>query len=86
VKERRRGPIGRATGIAEGVAAAVRRYQRGREPRALLYAIGGGGRLVRPSAPGYDRLMDAAERMIALVDLPVEDPVARPDDPSPASQ
>jgi hypothetical protein len=81
VRERRRGPIGRATGIAEGVAAAVRRYQRGREPRALLYAAGGSGRLVRPSAAGYDELMDAAERMTTLVALPPEDPAAPDDEP-----
>jgi hypothetical protein len=79
VKQRRRGPIGAATGLAEGVAAAVRRYQRGREPRVLLYGGDGIGRLERPTAPGYERLRAAVERMVSIVALPLDDPFA-PDD------
>jgi hypothetical protein len=37
MRERRKGPIGRAAGLAEGVAATVRRMQREREPRVLVY-------------------------------------------------
>ena len=37
MKEQPKGPFGRATAVAEGVAAAVRRRQREREPRVLLY-------------------------------------------------
>jgi hypothetical protein len=80
VRERRRGPVGAATGIAEDVAAAVRRYQKGRESRVLLYAGDGIGRLVRPTAAGYERLMETAEGMVALVDLPQDDPLMPPDD------
>ena len=37
MRESRKGPIARAAGIAEGVASAMRRMQREREPRVLLY-------------------------------------------------
>ena len=37
MREPAKGPLGRATAVAEGVAAAVRRRQRDREPRVLLY-------------------------------------------------
>ena len=36
VKEKRKGPISRAAGLAEAVAATVRRMQREREPRVLV--------------------------------------------------
>jgi hypothetical protein len=68
VKGRRRGPIGRAAGIAEGVAATVRRMQREREPRVLVYDETGYARLVQPDGRGYDRLLGIAERMVELVD------------------
>jgi hypothetical protein len=67
VKERRKGPIGRAAGIAEGVAATVRRMQREREPRVLVYDETGYARLVQPDGRGYERLLQTAERMVALV-------------------
>jgi hypothetical protein len=67
VKERRRGPLGRASGIAEGVAAAVRRAQRDRAPRILLYDERGIPRTLRPDTAGYDRVLDAAERLVELV-------------------
>jgi hypothetical protein len=66
VRERRRGPLGRATGLAEGVAAAVRRRQRERGPRVLLYDAAGHSRLLQPSARGYDRVLAVAEQMVAL--------------------
>jgi hypothetical protein len=68
VKERRKGPIGRAAGLAEGVAATVRRMQREREPRVLVYDETGYARLVQPDGRGYERLLDTAERMVAVVD------------------
>jgi hypothetical protein len=68
MKERARGPIGRATDLAEGVAAAVRRIQRDREPRVLLYDAEGIPRLLQPESRGYDRVLDACERMVELVD------------------
>jgi hypothetical protein len=68
VKEKRKGPIGRAAGLAEGLAATVRRMQREREPRVLVYDETGYARLVQPDGRGYERLLDTAERMVALVD------------------
>jgi hypothetical protein len=68
MKEKRKGPIGRAAGLAEGVAATVRRMQREREPRLLVYDETGYARLVQPNGRGYERLLETAERMVALVD------------------
>jgi hypothetical protein len=68
VKEKRKGPISRAAGIAEGLAATVRRMQREREPRVLVYDETGYARLVQPDGRGYERLLETAERMVALVD------------------
>ncbi len=60
----RRGRSGRMVGIAEGVAAVVRRRQREREPRVALFDEAGAPRLIGPSAPGYDDLVELALRMI----------------------
>jgi hypothetical protein len=67
VKEKRKGPIGRAAGLAEGVAATVRRLQREREPRILVYDETGYARLVQPNGRGYERLLETADRLVALV-------------------
>jgi hypothetical protein len=67
VKEKRKGPIGRAAGLAEGVAATVRRLQREREPRVLVYDETGYARLVQPNGRGYERLLETAEKMVAVV-------------------
>jgi hypothetical protein len=67
VREKRKGPIGRAAGLAEGVAATVRRLQREREPRILVYDETGYARLVQPNGRGYERVLETAERMVALV-------------------
>jgi hypothetical protein len=63
----RRGPLGMATGLAEGVAAVVRRRQREREPRVLLYDEAGHARLLQPEARGADRVLEICERMVELV-------------------
>lgn len=68
MREQPRGPLGRATAVAEGVAAAVRRRQRDREPRVLLYRGAGHPAVLHPGAKGYDEILDLAERMIALAD------------------
>ncbi len=68
MRERRKGPIGRAAGLAGGVAATVRRMQREREPRVLLYDETGYARLVQPDGRGYQRLLDIADGMVQLVD------------------
>ena len=54
VKEKRKGPLSRAAGIAEGMAATVRRMQREREPRVLVYDPAGYARLIQPEARGHD--------------------------------
>jgi len=68
VKEKRRGPISRAAGLAEGVAATMRRMQREREPRVLVYDPAGYARLVQPEARGHERIMELAEQMVAAVE------------------
>jgi hypothetical protein len=68
VKEKRKGPISRAAGLAEGVAATVRRMQREREPRVLVYDPTGYARLVQPEARGHTRIMETAEQMVARVE------------------
>ena len=77
MKERRRGPIGRATEIAESMGATVRRLQRDREPRVLVYDATGDPRLLQPASRGYDRVIDVCERMVTLVDTasgPTDEP------------
>jgi hypothetical protein len=68
VKEKRKGPISRAAGLAEGVAATVRRMQREREPRVLVYDPSGYARLVQPEARAQPRIMEIAEQMVARVE------------------
>ena len=68
MKEKRKGPISRAAGLAEGVAATMRRMQREREPRVLVYDPAGYARLVQPEARGHERIMEIAERMVAQVE------------------
>ena len=68
MKERRKGPIGRAATLAEGFAATMRRIQREREPRLLVYDETGYARLVQPDGRGYERLLETAEQMLALVE------------------
>lgn len=79
MKEPARGPLGRATAVAEGVAAAVRRRQRDREPRVMLYRRPGDPRVVHPGAKGHDEILELAERMIALVDEDADVPRTRGD-------
>jgi hypothetical protein len=67
LKERRKGPIGRAADLAEGVAAAVRRMQREREPRVLVYDHSGYARLIQPEGRGHERILEIGEDMVRLV-------------------
>ena len=64
----RKGPIGRATDLAGGVAATMRRMARDREPRVLVYDHAGLSRLLQPSARGHERALEVSERLIAVVD------------------
>lgn len=63
-----KGPIGRATAVAEGLAAGVRRRQREREPRVMLYSRPGEPRILAAGAKGHDRILEVAERMVALAE------------------
>ncbi len=63
----RRGTVDRASGMAENVAAAVRRRQRDREPRVMLYDASGSARLLRDDAPEHARIVRAADELIALM-------------------
>jgi hypothetical protein len=64
----RRGAIGRATGLAEGVAATVRRMARDREPRVIVYDAAGYARLLQPESRGHERVLELSARMVELVD------------------
>jgi hypothetical protein len=66
MRERRKGPISRAAGLAEDVAAAVRRLQREREPRVLVYDQTGYARVVQPEARGHERILEIGELMVQL--------------------
>ncbi len=79
MREPAKGPFGRATAVAEGVAAAVRRRQRDREPRVLLYRRAGYPRVLAPGAKGHDEVLDRAERIIALIDEEQRPPRPRAD-------
>ena len=67
MKDRRKGPISRAAGLAENMAATVRRMQREREPRVLVYDPSGYARLLQPEARGHARVMEVAEDMVTHV-------------------
>jgi hypothetical protein len=66
VKERPKGAVARATAVAEGFAAAARRRAQDREPRIVLGDESGLTFLLKPSARGYDAVLEAAERMADL--------------------
>ena len=68
MKDRRKGPIGRAADLAQGFSDTMRRMQREREPRLLVYDETGYARLVQPDGRGYEGLLSTAERMVAMVD------------------
>jgi hypothetical protein len=69
VKEKK-GAFGRATGLAGGAAATMRRIARDREPRVLLYDAAGLARLLQPEARGHARVLELSERMAALAGEP----------------
>jgi len=68
MKDAPKGAVARATAVAEGMAAAVRRRQREREPRVTLYAAPGDPYLLAPGSKGHDHILDLADEMVALLD------------------
>lgn len=64
MRERPKGALARATAVAGEVADAVRRRQRDRGPRILLYTAPGEPRLLPPGAKGHDELIEVAERLV----------------------
>jgi hypothetical protein len=66
MKAKRKGPISRAGGLVDSVAATVRRMQRDREPRVLAYDPTGYARLIQPEARGHERILEIGEEMVAL--------------------
>ena len=68
----RKGAIGRATDLAGGVAATMRRMARDREPRVLVYDSAGFARLLQPEARGHARVLELSERMVALASAPAQ--------------
>lgn len=66
MREPRKGALGRAQGLAEGVAAAVRRRQRDREPRVLLYDEVGHARLMGTEGEHGERVLELCDRLVAF--------------------
>lgn len=66
MKERPKSPLARAAGLAGGVASAMRRMQREREPRVLLYDETGYARRLQPGQRGQSRALEAAAAMVEL--------------------
>lgn len=64
----KRGRLGRTVGaLADSIASAARRTgPRAGEPRVVVYDAAGHGTLLRPESPEHQRIVDAADRMIAL--------------------
>jgi hypothetical protein len=60
----RRGTVGRMTGIAESVAAGVRRRRRDRVPRVVLYDAAGHPRVLPPGAAEHAAIVEVAERLL----------------------
>lgn len=69
----RRGPIGRATELAESVVAGVKRRQASRAPKVLLYDDAGRPRTIDASSDAGAALVETAR---AMVDI------AGPDEPT----
>ena len=67
MREQPKGAMGRATYVAEGVATAMRRRQREKEPRVLLYRGPGDPRVLAPGARGQDDVLLVAQAMVGLV-------------------
>lgn len=61
---RRTGPAATVAGVAGDVAAAVRRRQRDREPRVILYTASGAARRFPADHPAHAELVRVAEELL----------------------
>jgi hypothetical protein len=64
----RAGPVGRVAGLVEGLAAAARRRQQGREPRVVVYDSAGHARVLSEDDPAYPPLLDTGAALVGLRD------------------
>jgi hypothetical protein len=64
----KRGRLGRTVGaLADSIASAARRTgPRAREPRVVVYDAAGHATLLRPESPEHARIVELADRMVAL--------------------
>lgn len=67
MRERRR-PLGGVVELFEELAAGVRRRQREREPRVVLYDPAGRPRVLPPGDEDRERLLETAGEMIELAE------------------
>jgi hypothetical protein len=77
VKERK-GVLGRATDLAEGVVAGVRRRQQARAPKVLLYDEHGRPRMLDDDVEAAKALIETAQEMVLIggpIDEPGDDPL-----------
>lgn len=68
MRERPKTALARAADLANGFASTLRRMQREREPRVLLYDHAGHARLLQPEARGQEQALAAARAMVEAVD------------------
>jgi hypothetical protein len=61
-----REPRGQFAKIADTITGTMRRRQRGREPRVLLYGADGRPRTLPPSDDAHPAIVDAAEKLVVL--------------------
>jgi hypothetical protein len=61
-----REPRGQLAKIADTITSTMRRRQRDREPRVLVYDAELNPRLIQPADPAHAEIVDAAERIVAL--------------------
>lgn len=64
----RKGPVGRAAGLAAGVAAAARRSRATREPKVVVYDAAGHARVVTRADPAYEPLLETGRELIDAPD------------------
>jgi hypothetical protein len=70
-----KGPMGR---IADTITGTMRRRQRDREPRVLIYDGAGLPRTVPPGTEAYGDLVETAQRLVDLAGGGQPEPEAEP--------